>query len=56
MPPYKLDMACTVHCVDFHIFVQQMHNIFINNHLFLIALLHISIFIQHPQGDSYFVR
>ena len=37
------DIACTVHCVDFNIFVQQMHNVFINNYLFLTALLHVSI-------------
>ena len=36
---YKLDIACTVHYEDFHIFVQQMHKTLINNHLFLIALL-----------------
>jgi hypothetical protein len=51
----QIDIACTMHLIDFNIFIQQMHNIFINNQLFLAALLHASISIHHPQGVSYYV-
>jgi len=29
--------------------------VYVNNYLFLIALLHVSMFIHHPQGVSYYV-
>jgi hypothetical protein len=44
-----------MHLIDFNIFVQQMHNIFIHNQLFLIELPHVSVLIHHPQGASYYV-
>ena len=37
----------------FILFVQQMHNIY-EQYLFLKALLHVSMFIHHPQGVSYY--
>ena len=45
--PLCLDIAHIVQCVDINIFVQQMHNIFINNYLFLTALLHVSMFLSY---------
>jgi len=51
-----LDIVCTVQFLYFIIFVQWMHNIFVNNYLFLIALLHVFMFTHHPQGVSYYVR
>jgi hypothetical protein len=35
------------------IFIQKMQTTFINNYLFLIALLPVSMFIQHSQGVCY---
>jgi len=52
---YGVYRVCTLHFVEFIIFVQQMHNIFVKNYLFLIALLHVSMFRHHPQGISYYV-
>jgi hypothetical protein len=40
---------------NFIIFVQQMHNIYIQ-YLILTALLHVVMFIHHPQGVSHYVR
>jgi len=54
--PYGVDRVCTLHFVEYIIFVQQMHNIFIKNYLYLIVLLHVSMFRHHPQGIYYYVR
>jgi len=47
-----LNVVCTVQLLDFIIFIQRMHNIFVN---FLIVLLHVFMFTHHPQGVSYYV-
>jgi hypothetical protein len=36
--------------------VRQMHNIFVNNYVFLVALVHVSKVTHHPQGVCYHVR
>jgi len=40
-----------MHFLDFIMFVQQMH-MYVNNYLFLIALLHALMFTHHPQEVS----
>jgi len=35
IPPYGVDRVCTLRFVEFIIFVQQMHNIFVKNLIFL---------------------
>jgi hypothetical protein len=46
--------VCTVHFVEFYYIFQQMHNIYLKN-LFIKALLHVSMFVHHPLGVSYYV-
>jgi len=46
--------VCTVHFVQFTVFVQQMHNICIQ-YLFLIALLLVSMYMYHLQGVYFYV-
>jgi hypothetical protein len=47
--PNKLDIIFAVLFVRFIVFDQQMHCIFVNNDLFLIALLHVSMFAYYAR-------
>jgi hypothetical protein len=50
---YGVDRVCTMHFVEFIIFVQKLHNIFVKNYVFLLAFLHVSVFTHHLQDISY---
>jgi len=53
LTPYNY--VCTVYFVDFFISAQQMNNMY-KKYFFLIALLHVSMFLNHPQTVCYYVR
>jgi len=41
-----------MHLLHFIVSVQQIHNAFINNYMFLTALLHVSMFASNSQAVS----
>ena len=52
--PYKKVTNCTqfyfeIYFDYFIIFVQKMHNIFDKNYLFLIAILHVSMYVMYAK-------
>jgi len=36
-------------------YLSNKYKVYVNNYLFLTALLHFSMFIRHPQGVSYYI-